>query len=90
MMNELQGKAAIITGASQGIGRAISLALSDKGASVVLAARSEGATKIICRGENGLLRSLAPGGSIRPRKPCRQRLSGNSGRARGQTGVRVG
>ena len=41
-MNELQGKAAIITGASQGIGRAISLALSDKGASVVLAARSEG------------------------------------------------
>lgn len=41
-MNELQGKAAIITGASQGIGRAISLVLSDKGASVVLAARSEG------------------------------------------------
>lgn len=41
MMNELQGKVAIITGASRGIGRAISLALSKKGVNLVLAARNE-------------------------------------------------
>jgi len=38
---ELRGKVAIVTGASQGIGRVISLALAKEGASVVLASRNE-------------------------------------------------
>jgi len=41
MDRELEGKVAIITGASQGIGRAMSLALSQNGVNVVLAARNE-------------------------------------------------
>lgn len=35
-MSSLQGKVAIVTGGSQGIGRAISLALAQNGASVVV------------------------------------------------------
>ncbi len=38
---ELKGKTAIVTGASRGIGKAISLALSRAGANVVIAARTE-------------------------------------------------
>ncbi len=41
MIVNLKGKTAIVTGASQGIGRAVSLALSNKGANVVLASRNE-------------------------------------------------
>ena len=40
MANKLAGKVAIVTGASRGIGRAISVALASKDATVVLAARS--------------------------------------------------
>lgn len=40
MAKELVGKVAIVTGASRGIGRAISVALAGEGAAVVLAARS--------------------------------------------------
>ncbi|HVT99733.1 MAG TPA: SDR family NAD(P)-dependent oxidoreductase, partial [Acidobacteriaceae bacterium] len=40
-MSSLQGKTALVTGASQGIGRACALALAAAGAKVALAARNE-------------------------------------------------
>jgi NAD(P)-dependent dehydrogenase (short-subunit alcohol dehydrogenase family) len=40
MVQRLEGKVAIVTGASRGIGRAISIALAQEGATIVLAARS--------------------------------------------------
>jgi len=40
MAQALTGKVALVTGASRGIGRAISVALGDEGATVVLAARA--------------------------------------------------
>ncbi len=39
-MGQLDGKVAIVTGASRGIGKAISLGLAREGANLVLAARS--------------------------------------------------
>lgn len=42
MSGRLEGKTAIITGAGQGIGRAIALAFADEGARVVATSRSEG------------------------------------------------
>jgi NAD(P)-dependent dehydrogenase (short-subunit alcohol dehydrogenase family) len=39
-MGQLDGKVAIVTGASRGIGKAISIALAQQGANLVLAARS--------------------------------------------------
>ena len=41
-MNDLQGQAAVVTGASRGIGAATALALAEAGAAVVLAARATG------------------------------------------------
>lgn len=40
-MKRLEGKVAIITGAGQGVGRGIALAMAKEGASVVLAGRTE-------------------------------------------------
>ncbi|MHB1294462.1 MAG: SDR family NAD(P)-dependent oxidoreductase [Anaerolineae bacterium] len=40
LSNELAGKAALVTGAGRGIGRAIALALAEKGAALALVARS--------------------------------------------------
>ncbi|HQI28414.1 MAG TPA: SDR family NAD(P)-dependent oxidoreductase, partial [Sedimentisphaerales bacterium] len=41
MAGRLDGKVAIVTGGSRGIGRAIAIALAGEGASLVLAARSQ-------------------------------------------------
>ena len=45
----LKGKAAIVTGASRGLGRAIALRLAQGGARLVLTARSEGAMEDTAR-----------------------------------------
>lgn len=51
MKQRLSGKVAIVTGASRGIGRAISVALAKEGAAIVLAARSieklQGAAELV-------------------------------------------
>lgn len=48
-MKPLQGKVAIVTGASRGIGRAIALQLGRCGASIVLTARDEAALDAVAR-----------------------------------------
>ena len=45
----LEGKAAIVTGGSKGIGRAIALAFADAGASVALAARGQEALDLVAK-----------------------------------------
>ena len=52
-MPELQDQVAIITGASSGIGKAVSKAFSRAGAQVVLASRSEKDLKEVAEGLNG-------------------------------------
>ena len=41
MQKEFEGRVAIVTGSSRGIGRAIAVALAEQGADVVVAARRE-------------------------------------------------
>lgn len=46
LMNLLEGKTAVITGSSRGLGLAIARAFAEQGANVVLAARTEGTLKL--------------------------------------------
>ena len=46
---DLIGKTAIVTGAGRGIGRAIALALADRGASIVLAARTTAQIRTVAK-----------------------------------------
>ena len=48
MSNSLEGKIAVITGASKGMGREIAKAYAAEGAYVYCAARSENELKIVC------------------------------------------
>lgn len=53
-MFSLQGKIAIVTGASRGIGRAIALGLAEAGADVAVAARNEEDIKTVAKEIEGL------------------------------------
>ncbi len=46
-MNELQGQIAIVTGGSQGIGKAVCLGLARQAATVIACARSEDKLKAV-------------------------------------------
>jgi NAD(P)-dependent dehydrogenase (short-subunit alcohol dehydrogenase family) len=50
----LQGKVALITGASQGLGRALALAYAKEGASLVINSRSEGSIRPVAEEIEGL------------------------------------
>ncbi|GLV48494.1 hypothetical protein TJA_16470 [Thermus sp. LT1-2-5] len=61
-----EGKVAVITGASRGIGRAIALALAQRGAKVVLAARDRGRLEAVRKEAETLgAQALAVAGDLR-------------------------
>jgi len=63
---ELKGKIAIITGASKGIGKAIAIALAEKGCNVVLNARNSSELKEVEKEISGLgVKVVAVSGDIR-------------------------
>lgn len=69
---ELSGKTAIVTGAGQGIGKAIALAFAQEGADVVLAARSQDKLKEVARQVETLGRkALAIGADVSKKEQVR-------------------
>src|SRR3990172_5965482 len=60
---ELQGNTAIVTGAGQGIGKAIALAFAKEGADLVLAARSQEKLEEVARECQALGRKALPLGA---------------------------
>ena len=63
-MGKLDGKVAIVTGASRGLGRDIAIAMAREGAGVVIAARTEhdGQSRIAGTLDDSLQQILATGG----------------------------
>lgn len=55
---KLEGQVALVTGASQGLGRAIALALAEEGASLVLAARNGSALNAVAGTIDGMGRDV--------------------------------
>jgi len=77
-MANLEGRAALVTGASRGIGRAIAEALIDAGVNVAISARTATdveAAAAALDGRSGSGRALGVTGDVRKHEDCRRMVS---------------